>query len=342
MSVTMKDIAREVGVSVVTVSKALRSRSDIGDETRKNILDCAQRLRYRPNLMARSLVTGSSLLIGMVVPDLLHPFFAEVAKAVSTELRTHGYYLIITTSEEDAGLEAHEIDQLLGRQLDGLIIASVSEGNQPFLQIEEQHVPFVLIDRPVAGLKANFVGIDDRAMGYLATQHLVDVGCRRIAHIAGSRNRLREKGYCEALERNNIKQSAEYTVYGVKVDVDSRAQGFRAMQHLLQLKTPPDGVFCYNDPIAIGAIECILEAGIRVPEDVAVVGCGNLHYDRLLQVPLSSMDQKTDQIGQQTARLLLKLIDAKAVSKLRSKSIVLKPELVRRRSTERAICRHTQ
>jgi LacI family transcriptional regulator len=337
MSVTMKDIARDVGVSVVTVSKALRNRADIGEETRKRIVASARRLRYRPNLTARSLVTGRSQLIGMVVPDLLHPFFAEVGKSLSKELRGHGYYLIITASEEDAELEAREIDQLLARQLDALVIASTSTGTREFRQIEEQKVPYVLIDRAIAGLAANFVGIDDRSMGFMATEHLIDVGCRRIAHIAAAKttpNRLREEGYRAALEKNRLKIVPEYTVYGETVDVASREQGFQAMQNLLGLKTPPDGVFCYNDPMALGAIDCILRTGLRVPEDVAVIGCGNLHYDELLRVPLSSMDQKTDQIGKRTAQLLLKLIGRKA--KGRPERIILESELVRRQSTQRS------
>jgi LacI family transcriptional regulator len=336
MSVTMKDIAREVGVSVVTVSKALRNRADIGDKTRKRILESARKLRYRPNLTARSLVTGRSFLIGMVVPDLLHPFFAEVAKSLSNALRAHGYYLIITTSEEDAELEAREIDQLLGRQLDALVIASVSTGIREFRQIEEQKIPYVLIDRTFVDLTANFVGIDDYAMGFMATEHLIEVGCRRIAHITASKqspNRLREAGYRAAVEKKGLKIGPEYTVYGVTVDVASREQGFQAMQRLLRLRTAPDGVFCYNDPMALGAIDCILRSNLRVPEDIAVIGCGNLHYDELLQVPLTSMDQKTDQIGKRTAHLLLNLIGGKTSTKPRR--IILEPELVRRRSTER-------
>ncbi len=336
MSVTMKDIARDVGVSVVTVSKALSNRSDIGEETRRRIVKSARKLNYRPNLTARSLVTGKSFLIGMVVPDLLHPYFAEVAKVLSKELGKHGYYVIITSSEEDAELEAREIDQLLGRQLDALVIASAAMRAAHFRQIEEQDTPYVLIDREINGLAANFVGIDDRAMSYMATEHLVEVGCRRIAHIAASKdfpNRLREEGYRAALEENDLAMGREYTVHAMTMDVASREQGFLAMQKLLKLKRIPDGVFCYNDPMAMGAMDCIVRAGFRVPEDIAVIGCGNLHYDELLQVPLSSMNQKTEEIGTETAQLLLQLIDGR--SKLKSKRVILQSYLIARRSTER-------
>src|SRR5271165_2538733 len=124
MPVTMKDIARDLGVSVVTISKVLRNHSDIGEETRKRVLDRVKELNYRPNLSARGLVTGHTYLVGLVVPDLLHPFFAQVAKSLSRALLKKGYGLIIATSDGDPQLEKQEIDQLLGRRLDALLIAS--------------------------------------------------------------------------------------------------------------------------------------------------------------------------------------------------------------------------
>jgi LacI family transcriptional regulator len=336
MGVTLKDIAQEVGVSVVTVSKALRNRADIGEETRRRVVASARRLRYRPNLTARSLVTGKSFLIGMVVPGLLHPFFAEVARSMSDALRAHGYYVIITSSEEDPEMEGREIEQLLGRQLDALVIASVATNDTGFRHIEEQRIPYVLIDRAFAGFATNYVGIDDRAMGLMATEHLIDVGCKRIAHIAsakGSLTQLRERGYRAALEKHGRPIRAAYIVSGETVDVAGHRQGFLAMEKLLRLKSRPDGVFCFNDPMALGAIDCILRSGLRVPEDIAVVGCGNLNYDEHLGVPLSSMDQKTDQIGARTAELLLKLMEREA--EMKPRKVVLQAELVRRRSTER-------
>jgi LacI family transcriptional regulator len=336
MGVTLKDIAREVGVSVVTVSKALRGRTDIGEETRRRVMDSARRLKYRPNLTARSLVTGKSYLIGMVVPGLLHPFFAEVARSMSDALREHGYYVIITSSEEDPEMEAREIDQLLGRQLDALVIASVATQDTGFRHIEEQRIPYVLIDRAFAGLATNFVGIDDRAMGFMATEHLIQVGCKRIAHIASAKSsltQLRERGYRAALTHYGHAVKPSYIVSGETVDVAGQRQGFLAMEKLLSLKARPDGVFCFNDPMALGAMDCILRAGLRVPEDIALIGCGNLNYDDHLQVPLSSMDQKTDQIGACTAELLLALIEGEGKGK--PTTVVLEAELVRRRSTER-------
>ena len=164
----MKDIARDLGVSVITISKVLRNHSDVGDETRERVLARVKELDYRPNLAARSLVTGRTYLVGLVVPDLLHPFFAEIAKSLSETLRGSGYYLIVSSSEEDPEIEEQEINQLLARRLDTLIIASCRSTVDMFFRIEKQKTPYILIDRTLPGLTANFIGVDDQAVGRLA------------------------------------------------------------------------------------------------------------------------------------------------------------------------------
>src|ERR1041384_8509511 len=168
MTARLKDIARDLGVSAVTVSKVLRNHPDIGGETRERVLARVKELDYRPNQAARSLVTGRTYLVGLVVPDLLHPFFAEIAKSLSDGLRESGYYLIISSSEEDPNLEEQEINHLLARRLDTLIIASCRSTVDLFFRIEKQQTPYVLIDRSLPGLAANFVGVDDDAVGMLA------------------------------------------------------------------------------------------------------------------------------------------------------------------------------
>ena len=189
MPVRMKDVARDLNVSVVTVSKALRDRSDISPATKKRILKRLRELNYRPNWIARSLVSGRTHIIGLVVPDLMSSFFAEVAKGLSEKLRPHGYQVVISISEENANLERQEIDLLLARRVDGLILASAQSParNELFHVIEDHQVPYVLIDRKIAGLKANYVGVDDEEVGRMATEHLIACGCRSIAHIRGPR-----------------------------------------------------------------------------------------------------------------------------------------------------------
>jgi LacI family transcriptional regulator len=332
----MKDIARDLGVSVVTVSKVLRNHSDISEETRARVLKRIEELNYRPNPAARALVTGRTCTVGLVVPDLVHPFFSEVAKGISHALREKGYSLFISSSEEDPELERQEIDQLLARRVDALLVASAQWTVESFRRIEEQKTPYVLIDRQFAGLAANFVGVDDAAAGDIATTHLLDEGCRRIAHIRGPEVSTavgRVEGYRRALDRRGMIPPPGYIVSGGSVDNAGDIGGFHAMRALLALDPRPDGVFCYNDPSAIGALKAILEAGLRVPEEIALVGCGNVRYAGVLRVPLSSIDQGSGAIGDRAARLALSLIESKGAA--RPQTVLLEPRLVVRASSRR-------
>lgn len=336
MPVRMKDIARELGLSVVTVSKVLRNHPDIAERTRERVLQRVKELDYRPNVLARSLVTGRSYLIGLVVPDLMHPFFAEIAKALSAAVRGEGYSLIISASEEDSELESREIETLLARRLDALVIASSGLDARTLDQIDRMEQPYILIDRDCPGVTANFVGMDDEAAGRLATQHLIDQGCRRIAHIRGRNNstgRRRFEGYRQTLAANGLPYSEDLVVVGSTVEVESQSHGAEAMRRLLRERRRPDAVFCFNDPLAIGAMKVILEAGLRIPEDIAIIGCGNLHYDDALSVPLSSIDQKSQMVGEKTAAILLNIFASKA--RPEPVRIVLDPALVARTSSLR-------
>src|SRR5437764_9602763 len=207
MAVRMKDIARDLGVSVVTVSKALRNHEDISQETRARVLQRMRDLNYRPNLAARALFTGRTYIVGFVVPGLLHSFFAEIAKGLTGVLRKKGYGLVISTSEEDPELEQQEIEQLLARRVDALIVSSTQTQTKNFRMIEEQKVPYILIDRKIEGLAANFVGVDDQVVGLIATEHLIESGCKRVAFIGGKEVSTavgRLAGYREALVRHAL------------------------------------------------------------------------------------------------------------------------------------------
>ncbi len=334
MSTRMKDIARDLNVSVVTVSKVLRNHTDIGDATRERVLQRMKELNYRPNLAARTLVTGRTYMMGLVVPGLMHPFFVEVAKAVSSEIRPKGYSLVISSSEEDPELEKQEVDLLLARQVDALIVASAQSSSATFEEIRARKVPFILIDRRLAGFEANFIGVDDAQVGYLATRHLIDRGYRRIAHIRGpelSTGIARFDGYCRALEESRRKVAPEYVVAETAIDDSGVRSGFDAMQQLLSREPRPDAVFCFNDPVAIGAMKAILEAGLSIPGDVALIGAGNIPHSDLLRVGLSTVDQATADIGRRAAKLALKLIESKGT--LKPKTVLLDPSLVVRQST---------
>ena len=334
MVVRMKDIARDLGVSVVTVSKVLRNHSDISAETRERVLKRVKELNYRPNLAARALVTGRTNMVGLVVPDLVHPFFAEVAKGISSVLRKKGYGLVISSSEEDPELERQEIDDLLARRMDVLILASTQWTVEAFRRIESLNTPYVLIDRKFTGLASHFVGVDDERVGAMATKHLIEQGCRRIAHIRGRETSPaigRFEGYRRALREHGLAFDSRYVVTGSSADDAGEVSGYRAMQRLLDLEKWPDAVFCFNDSIALGAMKAIFEAGLNVPKQIAIVGCGNFSYTGLLRVPLTTVDQQSSAIGVEAAKLALRA--ARAKKPIRPKEILLEPKLVARASS---------
>jgi LacI family transcriptional regulator len=310
MAVRLKDIARDLGVSVVTVSKVLRGNTDISEATRRRVLKRMKELNYQPNMMARGLASGCTYTIGLVVPDLVHPFFAEFAKSLSGVLRTNSRALILASSEEDPEIERQEIRTLLNRGVDVLLIASCQANLRNFYELGDTRTPYVLFDRNFPHLAAHFVGSDDVAVGEMATRHLVDIGRKRIAHIGGkntspSFDRLR--GYRNALIQFGLPTSDDYVVVRDRVEEAGDIAGFQAMQELLKLEQRPDAVFCYNDLTALGAIDATLQSGLRVPEDVAVIGCGNLRYANYLKVPLSSIDHGTIELGRLAGKFALRL-----------------------------------
>jgi LacI family transcriptional regulator len=336
MTIRMKDIAKDLGISQATVSKVLRKHPDIGEKTRQRVLERVKELDYQPNTLARSLVTGRSFLIGLVAPSLLHPFFAEIARAISGAVRDKGYFLVVASSEEDPELEKEEISRLLSRRLDALVIASAATNVEQFDRMDKMSQPYVLIDRDMNGLAANFVGVNEVKVGRLATEHLIEMGCRRIAHIRGQENgpgNGRFEGYRQALHDRGVPYSDDYVVRRSLVDTETTHQGREAMRLLLERDPKPDGVFCFNDPLAIGAMSSIIDAGLRIPEDIALIGCGDLPNDNCLRVPLSSIDQHSNMLGQRAAELVLSLLESK--QRPRARTIILEPTLVVRSSTQR-------
>lgn len=335
MAARMKDIAEDLGVSLMTVSKALRNHSDISEETRKRVLKRARQLRYQPNWIARSLATRRTYIAGLVIPDLMHSFFAAVAKGVARQLEPAGYQVVISNSEEDPAAEERHIAALLARNVDGLIVASAQRSGKArlFQMLRTRKAPYVLIDRLPPGLQAHYVGGNDDEIGELATGHLIEQGRRRIAHLRGPAiatgiGRLR--GYRRALAGHGLETPPEYVIHAQYQD----GTGYEAMRALLGRQPLPDGVFCYNDPVAAGAIRAVLEAGLRVPEDVAIIGSGNVHYSDLLRVPLSTIDQNSSLIGQTAAELLLRCTEAK--TPLAPQRIFISPRLIVRESSRRS------
>jgi len=333
MAIRLKDIARDLNVSVITVSKALRGNTDISEATRQRVLARMKELDYQPNMIARSLATGQSSIVGLIVPDLLNPFFSELAKSLGGALRKQGYGLILASSEENAEIEQGEIRMMLARGVDGLLIASCQPMLQGFYSVHNQMTPFVLLDRAFPHLRANFVGTDDYAGGKLATEHLVQIGRKRLAYIGSpdlSPAADRFRGFRNSLQDHGVEVRETFIIPSGTVNDPGDNAGYEMMQQLLRGKPRPNGVFCHNDVIAIGAMKATLDAGLSVPGDIAFVGFDNVRYSKYLHIPLTSIDQSTELLGETAAQLALDLI-AKKVDKPRT--VLLAPTLVVRQST---------
>jgi len=335
----MRDVAADLGVSVITVSKVLRNQGRISSEMRKRVLQRAKELNYRPDLTARSLATGRTFLIGMIVPDLMHPFFAAIAKALARNLRQKGYSLVLSSSDEDPELELQEIETLLARRIDTLVLASSqhAKSNSISRRLKDANVTHLLLDRPLRGLNSHFIGSDDQAIGRLATEHLIERGYRRIAHIGipnispGSGRLI---GYKSTLKRHGHKIAANRVVTVESGDERGEECGYAAMHKLMALKPRPDAVFCYNDIIASGAQRAMLEAGLSVPGDIALMGVSNLaglSFWHTLQVPLTTVDQDVPRLAAEITQQILELQDRHAAAPPKKTFVPLK--LVVREST---------
>ncbi len=334
MPTTLADIAMEVGVSKMTVSRAINNHPAISVETRERILEVARRLNYRPNQHARALSTNRSYLIGLIVPDLMHSYFAELAKSIEAVARPAGYEILICNTEENATTELAEVE-VLRHRTDGLIIASAAPdaAARAYRKIMKEGAKIVLIDRRFESLSCPAVTTDDMRVGMLATEHLINLGHRRIGHLRGADVAVaidRLKGYKQALAEHKIRFDEKL----VRVCGFFESNGYQAMRAWIAEGIVPPAVFAVNDPAAIGAMHALEEAGIKVPDEVAVVGAGNIHYADMLRVPLTTVTWDKTKMGQQAAHLLLNALERERNGQLgqKGRNIIVEPELVVRKS----------
>jgi LacI family transcriptional regulator len=329
---TMKRIAGELGVSITTVSKVLNNHDDISDATRTRVLAKVEELGYQRNAVARSLTLRRTHTLGIVIPDLMHSFFVEIIAGIEPVASARGYGLLLCSSSEDPGKERAELEMLRGRQVDGVVLASANaSGNTDMLlQLTRQKTGLVMIDRDDhPSVKCHRVLTDDEQVGVVATAHLLDVGRRAIAHIAGPaivHAKRREKGWREALKARGLKAVDDWLVGGGFMESD----GYRAMKRLLTVRPKIDAVFAANDPSAIGAMKAIWEAGLRVPEDIAVVGAGDIALGDLLRVPLTTVGWSRRDQGRHAAELLLGTLEGDVD---RPQRVVMPPRLIVRGSS---------
>jgi LacI family transcriptional regulator len=317
----------------MTVSRAINNHPSINAETRERVLEVARRLNYQPNQHARALATNRSYLIGVIVPDLMHSYFAEIYRGVEAIARPLGYRNLICNTDEDAAKELDETEALLPRT-DGLIVASsLPPGKVGFYRrIIKEGAKVVLIDRRLSGLNCPVVTTDDVQVGLLATEHLIARGHRRIGHLRGTAASTAEgryEGYRRALEKAGLPPDESL----VRRCGFTEREGYDATREWLAEGGVPRAVFAVNDPTAIGAMQALEEAGLRVGRDVALVGGGNIHYADMLRVPLTTVSWSRSEMGQEAARLLIQLIEGEPPPPRKRLQIVLPPELIVRDSS---------
>jgi LacI family transcriptional regulator len=329
----MKRVAAELGVSITTVSKVLNHHADIGDATRERVLAKVEELGYRPNAVARSLTLRRTNTLGVVIPDLMHSFFVEIVAGIEAVVSDRGYGLLLCCSAETAKKERAELEMLRSRQVDGIVIASANaSGNTKLLQdLQLLGRGLVMIDRDDhPKVRCHRVLTDDVKVGRLATEHLLSQGRRAIAHIAGPavvHAERREQGYREALRAEGIDPKPRWIVPGGFMESD----GYQAMKRLLESRLKIDAVFAANDPAAIGAMKAIWEAGRTVPDDIAIVGAGNVVHSDLLRVPLTTVSWSKEELGRRAAELILDQIGPHPAGPFRR--VIVPPELIVRESS---------
>ena len=332
---TMKRIAGELGVSVTTISKVLNNHGDISEATRDRVLAKIEELGYQRNAVARSLTLRRTHTVGIVIPDLMHSFFVEIISGIEPVASARGYGLLLCSSGEDPDKERSELEMLRGRQVDGIVLASAhgSANDDLLTQLTESGTGLVMIDRDDhPRVECHRVLTDDERVGLLATTHLVETGHHAIAHIGGpdvEHAKRRERGWREALRTAGVKPRPEWFVQAGFMESD----GYRAMKKLLGVQPRIDAVFAVNDPAAIGALKAIWEAGLRVPDDIAVVGAGDIAMVDMLRVPLTTVSWSRKDQGKNAAELLLDELDSEDDGADNPRRVIIPPRLVVRESS---------
>jgi DNA-binding LacI/PurR family transcriptional regulator len=312
-NVTLKQIAAELGVSAMTVSRALNNHDNVDENTKKQIVETARRMGYTPNRVAKSLVSKRTYTIGVVIPEISHTFFAQVVSGIENVTYETDYQLLLTNSAEKAEREKKALDTLLAQQVDGILISCSEETEDVSLykKIIDSGKPLVFFDRCIEGIGASTVSVDDREGARKMTQHMIDHGYQKLAYLRGpdiSIGKERLQGFLDAMRKNGLDIQEKWIVEsGFK-----EAGGYRAMKQILESGSEiPRAVVAVNDPAAIGAMEAIEEAGLNIPKDIAICGFSDDIRARLLKCPLTTVYQPSESIGRKAAEKLIKVIENK-------------------------------
>jgi LacI family transcriptional regulator len=337
--ITIKHIAEELNLTPATVSRALNNNARISGKTKALVNSTADRLNYHHNKIASSLRTGKTHTIGVIIPSAGINFFGSVVHGIETLANEHGYHTLIYQSEESAQLEIKAIKAFMSARVDG-ILASLAKGASDFshyTQLKKRNIPLVLFDRSNDSLHIPSVVIDDFKGAYLATTHLIEQGYKRIAHLAGPQQfqtfQNRWKGYMAALADHGMAQDEPLICIG---DISIEA-GKKAADYFLQLPVPPDSIFSVEDFSALGLIKRLKERNVRIPEEMGIIGFANEDFDEHITPTLSSIDQQTVNMGRETFKLLLGLIEGNRANIGIEHKIILDPVPFYRESSKRHV-----
>ncbi len=329
---TLRTIARKAGVSATTVSRALGNREGINPETRKKILSIANELGYTPNHLARSLKVGKTKTVGVIVSDISNPFFSVVIDGIEKTFREKGYSILLCDSDEDVRLESKATETLLQRRVDGVIITPVDEStfSARFCILQKAGIPCVLLARYVKGLPVSYVVADDVLGGFIATEHLIQKGHKKILYLAGpshlTTSQERLEGYRKALNRYRLKEVG-CLIQFTKAKMED---GYQVVKKFLDRQMEFTAIASFNDYLAFGALRALRERNLKIPEDVAVVGYDDVEFAEIALVPLTTVRISGSELGNRAAKLLLSYLKGKVE---KPQKVIIMPELILREST---------
>jgi len=328
MKTTIYDVAKAAGVSIATVSKVINGKGRISEQTRKKVLQVIERLNYQPNVIASALTGKSTYTIGLLIPDLANPFFSELARNIEDRGHELGYNLFICSTDYDPQKERNYVELMKRKNVDGIILASGFEQENNLKALLEEQFPVSVVARDFPGLPVNTVCIDDFHGGYEAASHLIGLGHKKIAIIARNvrSNRERMRGYAQAMKDHRIHYDYPFEY----VKESNVASGKYVADKYLRSSDPPTAIFACNDLLAIGAIQAAKEHGLKVPEDLSIVGFDDTVFASITEPPLTTVAQPIKKMGQEAMNVMINEIQGKATDKLK---IVLIPRLVVRNST---------
>lgn len=306
--VTIYDLAKELNTSASTVSRALQNHPRISEKMKKAVMELAEKMNYHPDPVAHHLRTGKGSVIGVIVPRIDRHFFASVIGGIESVAHAAGYGVLVSQSNERWEDEKTIVKTMVAKKIDGLAVSLASETTdyKHFDAIINRGVPVVFFDRVPLDPKSSCVKIDNRAAAYDAVMHLIEQGCRRIAHLSGppaiSVYKDRREGYVQALSDSGIEIDASL-IYENSITL---ATGEEAGRKILEMQHLPDAIFSAGDYSAMGAMYILKKNGIRIPKDIAIVGFANEPFDSFVDPPLSSVDQMNKKMGEAVAEVLLK------------------------------------